>query len=205
MFEGLCLKQLTSAAWRAVPTSHWQSRCSISAPASLYLLESHLLLGGGSWLHTPFTVDHRGATQGMQDPETEAREPGHIRHLAPVSLQLGAWEDGQEPQEEVCSAATIFTKSAVSAEPPKIGSRTQTHMCFCRGFRDKKPKGVDGGWEEDIKEELGNALTGGYSPKVCEILRWREPGVRHALHIPYPGTFFTCTKKPMALSAAFSS
>lgn len=119
MFEGLCLKQLTLAAWRAVPTSHWQSRCSISAPASLYLLESHLLLGGGSWLHTPFTVDHRGAAQGMQDPETEAREPAQSD---PWPLCPSSWEPGRtvrSPKRRSAQLIPTLPSQQCQPSPPR--------------------------------------------------------------------------------------
>lgn len=67
MFEGVCLIQ------RAVPASCWQSRCSISAPASLYLLKSHLLLDGGAgvMLHSLWVtkgVGGPGECRGMHRP-----------------------------------------------------------------------------------------------------------------------------------------
>lgn len=78
---------------------------------------------------------------GMQGPETEACESGQVR---PQPLcQVESWTDGREPQKELRSPATVFTKSAQSGQvTPKIGGHTQTRVCFYRGPRDKKPNGV---------------------------------------------------------------
>lgn len=132
------------------------SCCLISPCPSLLLLGPHLLSGGGSWAQAPSIVVHRGTPEdaGMQDPETEAGCVAMSALMQPpahMPLQLGAQEDGQERQEQLSPAATVFTSQQYLPEPPR-------QSCVSAGALGTGNKREwEGGWEKDsIKEEPGN-------------------------------------------------
>lgn len=136
---------------------------SLSAPALGPIFPQ--VGGAGLSLHLSQSTVGTLGDSGLQDPETEACEFGHIRQAlrqppAPVSLQLGAPKHAQECQEELWTATTALTKSAGSAQAPQ-DQEPDTDV----------PAGVPGTGNKRVGRKIGG---GPQSRKSLEMSRTED-------------------------------
>lgn len=140
----------------------------------------------------------------MQDPEPEplswAMSDQH--RSSPWPPWPSSWKPGRmvRSAKGVVPATTVFTKSAVSAQPPKMES------CVSAGVPGRENKrGWEGGWEKDLNQERSwTRLERGLQLKGLQGTQVKRIS-RYTFHIKHPGTFFICTKKHVALLVYFSS